>query len=76
MPQLLIVVLVPETVSDWLSQTEESLCLFRCGYWLSLRGQPAVDNKTNITVEIKRQNIFSPDALKTIMSRIAVGESL
>ncbi|MFN6540816.1 MAG: hypothetical protein RM021_031365 [Nostoc sp. EkiNYC01] len=31
-----------------------------------MRGQPVVDNKTNISVEIKRQNIFSPDALKTI----------
>lgn len=67
---------MPEEVSDWLSQTEESLCLKRCGYWLSLRGQPAIDKKTNITVEIKRQNIFSPDALKTIMSRIAFGETL
>ncbi len=76
MPQLLIVVLVPEEIRDWLSQTQESLCLKRCGYWLSLRGQPPIDNKTSITVEIPRQNIFSPNALKIIMERIAVGESL
>lgn len=75
-PQLLIVVLLPEEVSDWLSQTEESLCLKRCGYWLSLRGKPPVDKQTSITVDIPRQNIFSPDALTTIMSRIAVGENL
>ena len=75
-PQLLIVVLLPSNVNDWVSQTEESLCLKRCGYWLSLRGQPPVHNQTTITVEIPRQNIFSPDALKTIMERIAVGETL
>jgi Domain of unknown function (DUF4365) len=75
-PQLLIVVLLPSDVNDWVSQTEESLCIKRCGYWLSLRGQPPVDKQATITVEIPRQNIFSPDALKTIMERIAVGETL
>ena len=75
-PQLLIVVLLSSDVNDWVSQTEESLCLKRCAYWLSLRGQPPVDNQTTITVEIPRQNIFSPDALKTIMERIAVGATL
>jgi hypothetical protein len=75
-PQLLIVVLLPSNLNEWVSQTEESLCLKRCGYWLSLRGQPPVVNQTTITVEIPRQNIFSPDALKTIMERIAVGETL
>lgn len=33
-PQLLILVLIPDDVNDWLSQSEESLCLKRCGYWL------------------------------------------
>ncbi|MBD2167757.1 DUF4365 domain-containing protein [Calothrix membranacea FACHB-236] len=75
-PQLLIVVLIPEEVSDWLSQTEESLSLQRCGYWISLRGQPLIENQTTITIDIPRQNIFTPQALKTIMSRITVGESL
>jgi len=75
-PQLLIVVLLPSNLSEWVFQTEESLCLKRCGYWLSLRGQPPVDNQTTITVEIPRQNIFNPDALKTIMERTALGEPL
>ncbi len=75
-PQILIVVLLPSSLSDWLSQTEESLCLKHCGYWLSLRGQPPKENQTTITVEISRQNIFSPTALKTIMERIAAGELL
>ncbi|OKH44140.1 hypothetical protein NIES2101_28920 [Calothrix sp. HK-06] len=75
-PQLLIVVLIPEDVNNWLSQTEESLCLKRCAYWLSLRGRPPLDEQSTITIEIPRQNIFSPNALKTIMERIAAGENL
>ncbi|MUG99367.1 DUF4365 domain-containing protein [Scytonema sp. UIC 10036] len=75
-PQLLILVIIPNDVNDWLSQSEESLCLKQCGYWLSLRGHPPVDNQTTITVDIKRQNIFSPNTLRMIMERIADGERL
>jgi hypothetical protein len=73
-PQLLILVLVPEKIEDWIFQTEEALCVKRCGYWLSLRGKQAVSNQTTITIEIPRQNIFSPQALQSIMTRIANGE--
>jgi Domain of unknown function (DUF4365) len=75
-PQLLIVVLIPSDINNWLSQTEESLCLKRCAYWFSLRGRPPLDQQSTITIEIPRQNIFSPNALKTIMERIAAGENL
>jgi Domain of unknown function (DUF4365) len=75
-PQILIVVLIPSEASNWLSQTEESLCLKRCGYWLSLRGKTQKKNQTTITVDIPRKNIFSPNALKIIMERIAAGETL
>lgn len=75
-PQLLIVVLLPSDFNDWVFQTESSLCLKRCGYWLSLRGKPANFNQKTITIEIPRQNIFSSEALKSIMERIALGETL
>jgi Domain of unknown function (DUF4365) len=75
-PQLLIVVLIPEDINNWLSQTEESLCLKRCAYWLSLRGRAPLEQQSTITLEIPRQNIFSPNVLKTIMERIATGDKL
>lgn len=59
-PQLLIVVLIPSDINNWLSQTEESLCLKRCAYWLSLRGRPPLDQQSTITIEIPRQNICAP----------------
>lgn len=45
-PLLLVVVLVPEKVEDWLRQSETELCLRRCAYWVSLRGQPESTNST------------------------------
>lgn len=75
-PLLLVVVLVPEKVEDWLQQTETELCLKRCAYWVSLRGQASSTNQSNVTVYLPRQNVFSVDALKTLMQRIAAGEAI
>lgn len=75
-PLLLVVVLVPEKVEHWLQQTETELCLKRCAYWVSLRGQASSTNQTNVTVYLPRQNVFSVDALKTLMQRIAAGEAI
>ena len=75
-PLLLVVVLVPEKVEHWLQQTETELCLKRCAYWGSLRGQAKSTNQTNVIVYLPRQNVFSVDALKTLMQRIAAGEAI
>ena len=75
-PLLLIILLVPEKVEDWLQQSETELCLKRCAYWVSLRGQPESNNQTTVTVYIPRTNIFSVDALQTLMQRIANGETI
>jgi hypothetical protein len=75
-PLLLVVILVPNQVEDWLQQSETELCLKRCAYWVSLRGQPQTTNQTTVTVYLPRTNIFSVDALKTLMQRIANGESI
>jgi hypothetical protein len=75
-PQALVVVLVPTKVEDWLTQTEEQLVLRRCGYWLSLLGEPAVDNTESVTVRIPRAQQFTPLALQDMMRRINDGENL
>lgn len=75
-PRLLVVVFVPENLDSWLHQSQDELCMRHCGYWLSLRGQPATQNQTSITVYIPRQNIFNVSALKGIMQRIEAGETL
>jgi len=39
-PRLLVVVLVPENLENWLQQSEDEMCMRYCAYWVSLRGQP------------------------------------
>lgn len=47
-----------------------------CGYWVSLKGQPETDNTTSKTIHIPRQQVFSVDALREIMRRIAARQDL
>ena len=73
-PRILVVVLVPEKITDWIKQKEEELCLRYCAYWVSLRGMPDTTNTTNVTIEIPRSNQFTPDVLQTIIQRISFGD--
>jgi hypothetical protein len=72
-PRILVVVLVPDNVTDWIQHSEAEMCIRRCGYWVSLRGEPATNNTTNIKIEIPRQNLFTVQALQAIMQRLAQG---
>ncbi|GGA57742.1 hypothetical protein CYANOKiyG1_78860 [Okeania sp. KiyG1] len=75
-PIILIVVIVPEQINEWLQQTEVSLCLKRCGYWLSLEGAATTENRESITVSIPRNNLLTPTKLEFIMQNFFRGERL
>jgi hypothetical protein len=73
-PRVLVLVAVPPELQDWIAHSEAELVLRRCGYWLSLSGQPPVLNTTTVTVRIPRSNRFSVEGLNGIMERIGRGE--
>ena len=72
-PRLLVVVLVPENLENWLQQSEDEMCMRYGAYWVSLRGQPERLNTANVTVELPRSNQFTVEALKSIMQRLSQG---
>ncbi|MEG5058532.1 DUF4365 domain-containing protein [Microcoleus sp. A2-C5] len=72
-PRLLVVVLVPENLENWLQQSEDEMCMRYCTYWVSLRGLPERLNTANVTVELSRSNQFTVEALKSIMQRLSQG---
>jgi hypothetical protein len=73
-PRLLVVILVPDDLADWLAHTETELALRRCGYWSNLRGLPPTTNATGQTVPMSRQRRFTIESLRAIMERIGNGE--
>jgi hypothetical protein len=72
-PRVLVVVLVPGDIESWLEQSEERLSMKRCGYWLSLRGMEEMENTSSVTVRLPRSNLFTVDALGSIMRDIGNG---
>ena len=73
-PQILIVVLLPAETSGWLAQSQDELCMRRCGYWRSLAGEPEVLNKRTRTVRIPAANVFDGDSLANLMERARTGD--
>ena len=73
-PRILIVMLLPDEDSDWLTVTDEGMCLRHCAYWVSLRGEPKVPNATdNKTVYVPTANIFDQYQLSSMFSRVGQG---
>lgn len=75
-PRILVVMLVPDEVDNWIEQSEEQMLMRRCAYWVSLQGMPETDNKTRITIEVPRNQIFNVESLQLLMERVARRENL
>lgn len=75
-PRLLVVVLIPPDLQNWILQTEEEMAMRHCGYWQSLRGQPEVENESSVTVNLSRSQRLTPEALHAIMKRVDNEEEL
>ncbi len=69
LPRLLIVVLLPANIEDWLAHSEDELRMRCCGYWLSLASQPSTMNKTTVSVNIPRSQVFDSAQLRELMRR-------
>lgn len=66
-PRILIVLLMPDHIEDWLSQTSDELLMRHCAYWMSLRGEPESTNSSSVTVQVPLANIFSFERLIKMM---------
>jgi hypothetical protein len=75
-PRILVLVLVPSNVNEWITQSEKELVMCHCAYWLSLKGAPASSNTTTQSVYFQRKNVFNPVALQSMMSDTSNGLDL
>ncbi len=69
-PAILVVLVVPTALKEWLAHTESSLLLRRCAYWKSLANAPRTENTSNVTVWVPRSQQFTPRALLGILWKI------
>lgn len=72
-PRILVVVLVPDHITEWIHHSEPEMALRRCGYWISLRGYPDTQNFRTVAVTVDRTRQFNPANLAQIMQRLRTG---
>lgn len=72
-PRILVVVIVPIDIDEWLEVSETQMTMRRSAYWHSLYAEPATTNATSVTVRINRANVFNVDGLSALMATVAAG---
>jgi len=74
--RVLVLLVLPEDEREWIKQSQHKTELRKCLYWSSIRGHPAVKNRSSIRISIPRHQVFTPASLRWIMDRIRSGEDL
>jgi hypothetical protein len=70
--KILVVVLVPRQLQNWLDVREGGMLLRGTAYWVSLEGEDPIETQSK-TVILPRENIFNVDQLLEILQRVGDG---
>lgn len=68
-PRILVVLDLPKDESEWMTITPDCLVMKRRAFWLNLRGREETSNRSTITVQIPRDNLFHVDSLRRLMQQ-------
>lgn len=66
-PQILVLMLVPEDFEKWLCQLQHRLVMRKCAYYKTFESCKETKNTSKIRISIPSQNVFSPVALKKLL---------
>lgn len=72
-PVILVVMIVPRNLEDWLTQSEDAINVAHAAYWMSIRNAPEIDTDST-TLHVPRKNLFGVDQLLGILARVGRGE--
>lgn len=70
-PRVLVVLFLPGEPEQWIGHSADELVLRKCAYWVSLRGAPATDNTSGVTVKLPKTQVLTPDNLLRLMRRLS-----
>lgn len=74
--QVLIVVHVPDEMTDWVQVKDDKTVSRYCAYWLDLRGRKPTKNKSSIRIKISKDNLLTPESLQQLIEESASKVSL
>lgn len=70
----LFVLDIPQKCVDWCGFTQDFISLRNKCYWVSLKNQPATQNKHTIAINIPKNQVLTPKILDEIMYAAAEGK--
>jgi hypothetical protein len=68
-PRLLIVVMVPRSLEDWITLTPDEMTLRYRALYLSLLGRGEVPNEETVRVRLPADNRLDPEVLRDLMGK-------
>lgn len=74
-PRILIILVVPKNIEDWLEHSDQQTIVKHCAYWASIRGKPPTQNTKTVTVSIPQRNRLTPNELRRLMQIVASGDT-
>jgi hypothetical protein len=75
-PRILVVLFLPKEVDTWLTINQQELILKKCAYWVSLSGASISSNESGETIYIPKSQIFNPENLSDLCSKLSKREVL
>ena len=69
-PRILILFIMPDDEEQWLTQSDEELCLRKCSYWVSLMGMRPSPNSRSVRVQVPLANMFDQDGLQDMFRQL------
>jgi hypothetical protein len=70
-PRILVVLFLPPESEAWLLHSADQLIIRKCAYWVSLRGAQETDNVSGVTIKVPKIQVFSPESLTQLMTRLS-----
>ncbi|GLX96122.1 DUF4365 domain-containing protein [Herbidospora sp. NBRC 101105] len=70
--KILVVLLVPSRLGEWLEVSDEGMLLRRSAYWTCLEGGASIDTDSK-TVVLPRERVFTVGQLLAILQRVGDG---
>ena len=71
--RILVILVVPKNIENWLEQSDQQTIVKHCAYWASIRGKPPTQNTNTVRVSIPQVNRLTPNELRRLMQIVASG---
>ncbi len=75
-PHLLIILILPRNISEWLEISQDNLISRKCAYWCNLKPLPDVSNTASRRIDVYLENQVTPENINKLMFMAAKQEDI